>query len=154
MKVLISSSVKEGIEGPAKQLADMGCEILATKGTAEYLEQRGVEVRRLSEITGISETPELKTLHPKVFEMIFSGEVGLVAVTPYNFDGRRESIDVGGIALLRAAAKAGVPAAFSLDGLKKLIEQMEKGGIDLKENSREVFRFTSEYDRRIAEMLR
>lgn len=150
-RALISASVKDGIEKPARELSEMGYEILATEGTAEYLRKKGIKAFKLSEITGIRETAEIKTLHPEIFRMIFSGEIGLVAVIPYQFDGRRESIDIGGMALLRAAAKAGVVAAYSLEMLSTVVEALRSG--KARENAAEVFRFTSEYDEKIAEWL-
>ena len=149
---MISSSIKEGIETPARQLSEMGYEILATDGTAEYLALKGLKVRRLSEITGIAESSTIKTLHPRVYEMIFSGEIKAVVVTPYNFGENpcRENIDIGGISLLRAAAKAGIPVAYDLESLNELVKILkgEKSYIAAR-----VFRFTSEYDRMIAEWL-
>ena len=152
MKVLISSSIKEGIETPARQLSEMGYEILATNGTARYLASKGVKVKRLAEITGITESDVIKTLHPKIYEMIFSGEIKAVAVIPYNFRENpcRENIDVGGISLLRAAAKAEIPAAYDLDSFKELAKIL-KG--EKKYTAARIFRFTSEYDRMIAEWL-
>ena len=152
MKVLISSSVKEGIECLAKRLAEMGYEILATEGTADYLQEKGVNALKLSEITGIAESKSIKTLHPKIYEMIFSGEIKAVVVIPYNLRENpcRENIDIGGISLLRAAAKAGVPAAYDLKSFQKLVEVLEG---KKRYNAAEVVRFTSEYDRTIAEWL-
>lgn len=149
---MISSSIKEGIETPARQLSEMGYEILATDGTAEYLALKGLKVRRLSEITGIAESSTIKTLHPRVYEMIFSGEIKAVVVTPYNFGENpcRENIDIGGISLLRAAAKAGIPVAYDLESLNELVKIL-KG--EKNYTAARVFRFTSEYDRMIAEWL-
>jgi len=153
MKVLISSSVREGLEEPSRKLVDSGFEILATKGTAEYLAERGIKVRRLSEITGIEESRELKTLHPKIYEMIFSGEVKAVVVIPYRFEESPgvENIDIGGISLLRAAAKAGILAAYDLDSFQSISEVLIGGGKGDDSIRAKIFRFTSEYDRRIAE---
>ncbi|WP_202318694.1 phosphoribosylaminoimidazolecarboxamide formyltransferase [Archaeoglobus neptunius] len=152
MKALVSSSVKEGLEQPVLELKRMGFEILATDGTADYLEERGVEVRRLSEITGIEEDAWVKTLHPRIYEMIFSGEIDVVVVIPYRFDERpcRENIDIGGISLIRAAAKAGIGVAYDLESFKRLIDFL-KGKGDAP--SADAFYFTSEYDRKIAEWL-
>lgn len=153
MKVLISSSIKEGLENLAGELQELGFEILATGGTAEYLESMGVVVSKIAELTGIDESRELKTLHPKIYEMIFSGEIGAIVVIPYEFEKNpcRENIDIGGISLLRAAAKASIPAAFSLDGFRELVDVLKSGNWDKTKSSARIFKFTSEYDRRIAE---
>ncbi len=107
MRALISVSSKEGVAEFAAKLEEMGIEILATEGTAKHLEERGVKVKRMSELTGLKETHLLKTLHPAVYEAIFSGEIGMVVVDLYPFEENPciENIDIGGVTLLRAAAK-------------------------------------------------
>ncbi len=153
MKVLVSSSVKEGVEELVRELVELGFEILATEGTAKYLAEKGVKVTPLSQITGIEESRELKTLHPEIYRMIFSGKIKAVVVIPYQFEKNpsKENIDIGGISLLRAAAKAGVPAAYDFESFIELVEVL-KGCIDWKEdNAARVFGFTAEYDRKIAE---
>ncbi len=107
MRALISVSNKAGIAEFTARLKEVGIEILATEGTARYLEERGIKVRRLSELTGLKETHQLKTLHPAIYEAIFSGEIGIVVVNLYPFEKELclENIDIGGVTLLRAAAK-------------------------------------------------
>ncbi len=156
MIALISASIKEGIEGFARELVEMGFEILATGGTAEYLRSRGVDVRNASEITGLVERRELKTLHNKLYEMIFSGQIGVVIAIPYNFgeEPSFENIDIGGICLIRAAAKAGALVAFDRESAKDVIEALKTGSDEIRRRLiREAFRFTSSYDGRIAEWL-
>jgi len=107
MRALISVSNKEGIAEFAARLEEMDIKILATEGTAKYLEENRIRVRRLSELTGLKESHQLKTLHPAVYEAIFSGEIGIVVVNLYSFEKEPciENIDIGGVSLLRAAAK-------------------------------------------------
>ncbi len=156
MIALISASSKEGIEELAKELVGMGFEILATGGTAEYLRSKGINVRNTSEITGIAERRELKTLHNRLYEMIFSGQIGVVIAIPYNFEKEPcfENIDIGGICLIRAAAKAGAFVAFDIESAKDVIEALKTGSDKTKKRLiSEAFRFTSRYDGRIAEWL-
>jgi phosphoribosylaminoimidazolecarboxamide formyltransferase / IMP cyclohydrolase len=118
----------------ARGLADLGCEVVASGGTAEALEEAGLEVDRIEEVT---EVPELlggrvKTLHPRIHAAILArrdqaGDLAaldelaiepfdLVCVNLYPFSdvaGRHgvreeeavEMIDIGGPSMLRAAAK-------------------------------------------------
>ncbi len=156
MIALISAANKRGIENVARELAEIGFEILATDGTASYLRRKEINVRRVSEITGLTERRELKTLHHRLYEMIFSGQISVVIVIPYEFSAepKFENIDIGGICLLRAAAKAGCFVAFDMAGCRKVVEAIKTGSENLKRAMlREVFRFTSEYDKKIVEWL-
>jgi phosphoribosylaminoimidazolecarboxamide formyltransferase/IMP cyclohydrolase len=129
---LLSLSDKTGSIEFARALAERGTRILASGGTARHLEGSGVKVTPVEEWTG---SPELlggrvKTLHPHVHAPILArravardmealeargiGPIDLVAVTLYPFEERAggldeagavEEIDIGGVALLRAAAK-------------------------------------------------
>lgn len=153
---LISASIKDGIEEIAKKLVGMGFEVLATEGTAEYLRAKGVEVRKTSEVTGLAERRELKTLHNRLYEMIFSGQIKVVIAIPYNFEERPsfENIDIGGICLIRAAAKAGALVAFDIESAKEVVETLETGSDEIRRRLIcKAFRFTSSYDAKIAEWL-
>ena len=67
-RALISVSDKTGIVGLARDLADMGVEILSTGGTAALLRENGLEIKAVSDHTGFPEIMDgrLKTLHPKI----------------------------------------------------------------------------------------
>jgi|Deesub1362A_J573_1020465.scaffolds.fasta_scaffold01959_4 phosphoribosylaminoimidazolecarboxamide formyltransferase/IMP cyclohydrolase len=155
-KCLISVHDKQQIESLASELVSLNYEILATSGTAKYLRDRGFTVRDVSEITGINETREIKTLHPEIFRMIFAGEIGVVAVDlyPFNLHPSLDNIDIGGIALLRAAAKSYrnvvvLPA-------KEYYEWTVKATRDIRIRrflAEETFRITSEYDMAISRWL-
>ena len=54
-RALISVSNKEGVEELAKQLQDLGVEIISTGGTADALKKAGVEVKAIDEVTGFPE---------------------------------------------------------------------------------------------------
>ncbi len=131
--------------------------ILATSGTADYLRSKGIEVRNLSEITGIEESRELKTLHPEVFRMINSGEIDVVVVNLYPFEEKpcKENIDIGGVTLLRAAAKNfdRVLAVSSPTQYEKVIEVFPEVEELRLPFACEAFRLTSEYDRAISRFL-
>lgn len=133
-RALISLTDKTGIEGFAKELADLGIEILSTGGTAKKIREAGVEVMDVSQFTGFPEMLDgrVKTLHPKVHGGILNQRqnevhqqqcrehglknVDLVAVNLYAFEktvadpdctlaDAIENIDIGGPTLLRASAK-------------------------------------------------
>ena len=68
MRALISVSDKTGVVGFAQNLEKLGVEIISTGGTKKVLEEAGVNVIGISEITGFPECLDgrVKTLHPKV----------------------------------------------------------------------------------------
>jgi phosphoribosylaminoimidazolecarboxamide formyltransferase/IMP cyclohydrolase len=129
---LLSLSDKSGAAEFASLLAKGGTVILASGGTAAYLEQTGVPVTAVEKWTGFGEMlgGRVKTLHPHVHAPILARRgsaddmtevasrgllpLDLVAVTLYPFEergrqlddaGMIEEIDIGGVALLRGAAK-------------------------------------------------
>ena len=133
-RALISLTDKSGIEGFAKELTDLGIEILSTGGTAKKLRDNGVDVVDVSDFTGFPEMLDgrVKTLHPLVHGGILAQKtnqdhldqmekyglkpIDLVAVNLYAFEKTTadpdctlanaiENIDIGGPTLLRASAK-------------------------------------------------
>ncbi|AZR74229.1 bifunctional phosphoribosylaminoimidazolecarboxamide formyltransferase/IMP cyclohydrolase [Anoxybacter fermentans] len=133
-RALISVSNKEGIVEFAKGLKELGIEIISTGGTAKILEEAGLKIIQISEITRFPEMMDgrVKTLHPNVHGGILArrsnpndlkelAELGietidLVVVNLYPFaetiakddvdlDEALENIDIGGPTLIRAAAK-------------------------------------------------
>ncbi len=133
-RALFSVTDKTGIVDLAHRLQDLGSEIVSTGGTASTLRQAEVTVTEVSALTGFPEILDgrVKTLHPKVFggllalpdkpehaEAMATHDIApfdLVAVNLYPFekvvegktledDELVEFIDIGGVALLRAAAK-------------------------------------------------
>ncbi|MEO7909211.1 MAG: bifunctional phosphoribosylaminoimidazolecarboxamide formyltransferase/IMP cyclohydrolase [Roseiflexaceae bacterium] len=134
MRALISVSDKQGIESFAAGLQALGVEIFSTGNTARALADAGVAVQSVSKLTGFPEILDgrVKTLHPGVHGGILArrdlpehlaalaehdiGLIDLVVVNLYPFaetiarpgvtrDEAIEKIDVGGPAMLRAAAK-------------------------------------------------
>ena len=131
-RALISVSDKTGIVDFARFLADRGVEILSTGGTAALLEKEGIPVKEVSAHTGFPEMMDgrIKTLHPKIHGGILGrrgvddaimdehdiAPIDLVVVNLYPFEATVanpdctledaiENIDIGGPAMLRAAAK-------------------------------------------------
>src|SRR5579875_2348344 len=67
-RALVSVTDKSGIVDFARALHELGVEIISTGGTAKAMEQAGVPVREVSEVTGFPEMLDgrLKTIHPRV----------------------------------------------------------------------------------------
>ncbi|MDR1953292.1 MAG: bifunctional phosphoribosylaminoimidazolecarboxamide formyltransferase/IMP cyclohydrolase [Clostridiales Family XIII bacterium] len=134
MRALISVSDKTGVAEFAKELAALGVEIISTGGTHKALEDAGVKVVGISEVTGFPECLDgrVKTLHPSVHGGILAmrdkashmeqlaelgiGTIDIVAINLYPFKATImkpdvtlpvaiENIDIGGPTMLRSAAK-------------------------------------------------
>ena len=134
MKALISVSDKSGLTEFARALTWLGFEIVSTGGTLSALEEAGIKVTAVSDLTGFPEClgGRVKTLHPAVhggilamrddpahmeqIEKLGIGAIDLVAINLYPFRDtiKREdvtlpmaieNIDIGGPAMLRSAAK-------------------------------------------------
>ena len=130
---LISVFSKEGLEDLANELNRLGVQIYSTGGTQSFLEDMGISVNAVESLTSYPSIlgGRVKTLHPKVFGGILSRreldgdvaqleefeipEIDLVIVDLYPFEDTVrsgashadiiEKIDIGGISLIRAAAK-------------------------------------------------
>ena len=130
---LISVFDKNGLEPIAKKLNDLDVKIYSTGGTEKFLKNLGIPVVKVEDITGYPSIlgGRVKTLHPKVFGGILNRNdnesdkddiasfeipnIDLVIVDLYPFEktvssGHSDSeiiekIDIGGISLIRAAAK-------------------------------------------------
>ena len=133
-RALISVSNKESIVELAKGLEQLGFEIISTGGTARALEEAGIAVTGISEVTGFPECLDgrVKTLHPNIhagllakrdncqhmkqLEELNIKPIDLVVINLYPFketvqkpgvslEEAIENIDIGGPTMLRAAAK-------------------------------------------------
>jgi phosphoribosylaminoimidazolecarboxamide formyltransferase/IMP cyclohydrolase len=133
-RALISVSDKNGLVAFARGLADRGFELVSTGGTAKTLQQNGLAVVNVSDVTGFPEMMDgrVKTLHPRIHGGILArrnvdahlaaarehgiGLIDVVAVNLYPFaaaaanpatpfEGLIEEIDIGGPSLVRGAAK-------------------------------------------------
>ncbi|MEM6823667.1 MAG: bifunctional phosphoribosylaminoimidazolecarboxamide formyltransferase/IMP cyclohydrolase [Pseudomonadota bacterium] len=167
-RALISVSNKTGMVAFAKELADRGVEIVSTGGTAAAMRDAGLNVREVSEITGFPEMMDgrIKTLHPKIHGGLLAvrGEasheaamaehgimpIDLLVVNLYpfeetiangaDFETAIENIDIGGPAMIRAAAKnhAGVTVVTDPEDYEAVLTELkEQGG-----NTRLAFRKT------------
>jgi len=131
-RALLSVSDKTGIVEFARELKERGIELLSTGGTAKLLESHGVAVKEVAQHTGFPEIMggRVKTLHPKIHGGLLGRRgvdddvmrthdiepIDLLAVNLYPFattvarpdctyDDAVENIDIGGPAMVRAAAK-------------------------------------------------
>ncbi|HEX4955165.1 MAG TPA: bifunctional phosphoribosylaminoimidazolecarboxamide formyltransferase/IMP cyclohydrolase [Thermoanaerobaculia bacterium] len=185
-RALISVSDKNGLEPLARGLAERGVEIVSSGGTAKSLESAGVSVVPVSAVTRFPEIlgGRVKTLHPKIHGGILAdlaqeehladlGEHGiptfeLVVVNLYPFRqtvarpeateaAAVESIDIGGPAMIRAAAKnfAHVTVVVDPADYQRLLEAIAADGGASPELRRELaakaFAHTAGYDRAIAD---
>jgi len=168
-RALISLSDKRGLSFFAKALISEGVELIATGGTYKYLKERNIPVRQAAtDPGGEILSGRVKTLSRKIFAGILADKsdashrkqlerlkiknIDLVCVNPYKLGKLPESIDIGGIALLRAAAKncsSAIPVCDSGD-YKSIIEEVRNKGFVSsalsKKLAMKVFGLTSAYD--------
>ncbi len=133
-RAILSVTDKTGIVEFAKELKEMGVEIVSTGGTAKVIRDSGVEVKDVSELTGFPEmmNGRVKTLHPMVHGGILAirdnqehiaqmtkhgiPSIDMVVVNLYAFEKTVakegvtlaeaiENIDIGGPTMLRSSAK-------------------------------------------------
>jgi phosphoribosylaminoimidazolecarboxamide formyltransferase/IMP cyclohydrolase len=152
-RALISVSDKTGIVELAQALADKGVELLSTGGTAGLIAEKGIAVTEISDYTGFPEmmAGRVKTLHPKVHGGILGRRgldeaimqehgiepIDLVIINLYPFqktvanpdcslDDAIENIDIGGPAMVRAAAKnhASVAVVVDPDDYPQLLQEI------------------------------
>ena len=188
-RALVSVHDKTGVVEFARSLAALGIEILSTGGTATLLRKSGVPVRDVSDVTGFPEMLDgrVKTLHPKIHGGILARRdaaadvdalekhgilpIDLVVVALYPFEATvarssvtlaeaLEQIDVGGPAMVRAAAKnhASVGVVTDPSQYPRVLDELRADGGALSEATRarlaqEAFRRTAEYDAAIASYL-
>ncbi len=186
-RALFSCHEKTGLEAFAKGLAALGVELIASGGTAQALRAQGLAVRSVEEFTGIGEQLDgrVKTLHPKIHAGILAkrddpahvqavgpeGLIDLVVVNLYPFEetirkpsvplaDAVEQIDIGGVALLRAAAKnfAHAAAVAQPTQYADVLAALQQGKGTLPEAMSRLlattaFRLISAYDQAIAGYL-
>ena len=188
-RALISVSNKKGIVEFARGLKNLNIEILSTGGTAKLLREAGIKVKDVSEITGFPECLDgrVKTLHPAVHGGILAirnneehiktlknlniQTIDLVVINLYPFketilkedvklNEAIENIDIGGPAMLRAAAKNhnDVTVIIDPEDYDTIIEEIKNTGntgMETRYNlALKVFEHTAHYDGLIADYLR
>ena len=188
-RALLSVSDKTGLVEFANGLVRMGVKLLSSGGTARALREAGIDALEISDHTGAPEIlgGRVKTLHPKIHGGILARTqdpehrrdleeqgiepIDLVATNLYPFektvggDGATlekaiEEIDIGGVTLLRAAAKNHERVAVIPDPkwYGPILEEMERSGGSLSAETRRelalaAFRRTAAYDMAIAAYL-
>lgn len=185
-RALLSVSDKTGLVEFAQRLHAAGVELLASGGTAKRIADAGIPVMAVEDVTGFPEIlgGRVKTLHPAIHGGILArrtehhlteleeyglSPIDIVVVNLYPFQSTVaqpnvtlatavEEIDIGGVALLRAAAKNhesvtvvcdpadydGVAAAFAANGTSSA---------QRKQLALKAFRHTAEYDTAISDYL-
>ena len=101
---------------PVKRLADLGLELLATKGTASVLRRHGVkvtEVRKHSEGAGPNG-------EPTVVQLILDRQIDLLINTPHGVGSRDDGYQIRTAAVLR-----GVPSITTVQGLAAAVQGIE-----------------------------
>ncbi|SNR87029.1 IMP cyclohydrolase [Geodermatophilus saharensis] len=185
-RALLGVYDKTGVEELARGLADAGVELVSTGATARRIAAAGVPVTPVEEVTGFPECLDgrVKTLHPAVHAGILAdrrrpehvrqlAELGiapfdLVVVNLYPFpetvasgatpDECVEQIDIGGPAMVRAAAKNHPSVAVVVDPARygDVLEAVAGGGFSLDQRQRlaaAAFRHTAGYDIAVASWM-
>ncbi|TXD84565.1 bifunctional phosphoribosylaminoimidazolecarboxamide formyltransferase/IMP cyclohydrolase [Subsaximicrobium wynnwilliamsii] len=178
---LISVFSKEGLEPIVKALDSQNVKIYSTGGTEKFIKDLGIEVIPVDEVTSYPSIlgGRVKTLHPKVFGGILNRQendsdqkelmefdipqIDLVIVDLYPFEKTVasgasnqdiiEKIDIGGISLIRAAAKnyADVVCVSSMEDYAEFLELLKSGNGSISEETRKhfaakAFNVSSHYD--------
>jgi len=184
-RALISVSDKSGLIPLAQALTKLSFEIVSTGGTAKALRASGIAVTDVSALTNFPEIMDgrVKTLHPAVYGGLLArtgidesvlaehgiGWIDLLVVNLYPFESTAtrpdstlelaiENIDVGGPAMLRAAAKNHdrVTVVIEPGDYPRVLEALEKGEAPLelrRELAVKAFRHTCAYDGAISSYL-
>lgn len=186
-RALISTSDKHGVEDFARALHRLGVELVSTGGTARLIAAAGIPVREVSALTGFPEIMDgrVKTLHPRVHGGLLGRRgtddaamrehgiepIDLLAVNLYPFErtvaeprcrfaDAVENIDIGGPAMLRAAAKnhAAVVVVVDAGDYPRVLRELDEGGGAVAAGTRrelaaKAFAHTARYDGAIANYL-
>jgi phosphoribosylaminoimidazolecarboxamide formyltransferase/IMP cyclohydrolase len=182
-RALVSVSDKTGLIDLAQALADAGVEIVSTGGSAAAIAAAGLPVTEVSSVTGYPESLDgrVRTLHPAIhsglladlrlesheqelatsgilsFELVISNLYPFVATISSGASGDDaiEQIDIGGPAMVRAAAKnhANIAVITSPESYDQVKKALALGGTTLKQRQRfasEAFAHTAAYDAAVA----
>ncbi|WP_433080672.1 bifunctional phosphoribosylaminoimidazolecarboxamide formyltransferase/IMP cyclohydrolase [Dactylosporangium sp. CA-052675] len=182
-RALISVYDKTGLEELARALAGAGVELVSTGSTAGRIEALGLPVTRVEQLTGFPETLDgrVKTLHPKVHAGLLAdlrleahaAQLGELGIEPFELlvsnlypftdtvasgasdDECVEQIDIGGPAMVRAAAKnfPSVAVVTSPASYDAVLQAVADGGFTLDERralAGQAFAHIAEYDVAVA----
>jgi phosphoribosylaminoimidazolecarboxamide formyltransferase / IMP cyclohydrolase len=187
LSALLSVSDKTGIVEFARALHAAGVKLLSTGGTANLLRDNALPVTEVSEVTGFAEMLDgrVKTLHPRIHGGLLArrdrpehmaalqqhgiATIDLLVVNLYPFaqataradctlDDAIENIDIGGPAMLRAAAKNWPDVTVVIDpaDYAQVLGELEAGGVRRETKfalAKKVFAHTAAYDGMIANYL-
>jgi len=187
MKALLSVSNKSGLAEFGRRLTELGIELIATGGTARVLRDAGLNVTAVEDLTGFPELlgGRVKTLHPAIHAGILAPRddaslaeiaahnihpIDLVVCNLYPFENTVaragvtleeaiEQIDIGGVTLLRAAAKnfAYVTTVVDPADYDRVLEEVGTAGATSAETraalALKAFRHTAAYDSAITTYL-
>lgn len=158
-RALISVSNKKGLPELVEALNKLGVEIVSTGNTAKFIREQGIEVRDVSQVTGFPEIlgGRIKTLHPFIYGGVLAKEsekhlavldkygiplFDMVVINLYPFEKTiadtgcnlhtaLENIDIGGPALIRAAAKnyRRVTVVSSPESYSSITNELESTGV-------------------------
>jgi phosphoribosylaminoimidazolecarboxamide formyltransferase / IMP cyclohydrolase len=188
---LVSVYDKTGLETIVAALGKQSIQIIGSGGTAETIRKAGYKVQEVSEYTGTPEMPGglVKTLHPKIHAGILGDwtipeqrkyldqqrvhplDFVIVNLYPFqdtirsnptNLSKAVDNIDIGGVTLIRAAAKGALlnnrvvpvtsPQQYDLVR-KELLEKNMVGDKLRQQLAKEAFNVTAEYDKAIRDYL-
>ena len=188
MRALLGVHDKTNIDSFARGLVDLGWEIVSTGGTFAALQKAGIPVRKVEDLTGFPEMLDgrVKTLHPADHGGILArrdlpahmaaleshgiGAIDLVACNLYPFhatvtrpggvpfEEAIENIDIGGPAMLRAAAKNHPDVVVVVDpaDYDAILDQLRAGAVSLEARRHlawKAYAHTASYDSAVSEWL-
>lgn len=184
--VLLSVADKTGLVQLGQSLSDLGWDLLASGGTARSLDSAGLAVHRVSDWTGFPEVlgGRVKTLHPRIHAALLARPteehmaelqgldirpIDMVVCNLYPFaqtiaregvtvEEAVEQIDIGGVTLLRAAAKnfARVTVVVDASDYARVLDELAQGAVSLETRQRlavKAFAHTAAYDETIRDYL-
>jgi len=178
MRALVSVYNKEKLDIFCKGLKDVGVDIISSGGTYKYLANNGISAKKIEELTNFPEIlgGRVKTLQPQIHGGILARRtpehlselkehdilpIDIVVVNLYPFEEVSkkdadlptliENIDIGGVALIRAAAKNFESVAVLVDPSQYdlFLEEVKTGKIsdEIRKNlALEAFAYTAKYD--------
>ncbi|HEX9066808.1 MAG TPA: bifunctional phosphoribosylaminoimidazolecarboxamide formyltransferase/IMP cyclohydrolase [Streptosporangiaceae bacterium] len=182
-RAIISVYDKTGLDGLAVALHRSGVEIVSTGSTAAAIAAAGVPVTPVEQVTGFAECLDgrVKTLHPAIHAGLLAdlrspehaGQLAGLGIAPFQLlvsnlypftqtvasgaspEECVEQIDIGGPAMVRAAAKnhANVAVVTSPDSYELVVAALERGGFSLAERQRlaaQAYAHTAAYDAAVA----